>query len=60
MLLVTDGLVERRDRPIDEGMRALRERVTHGVDLEALCDSLLYHFGQGTTDDIALVALRAE
>lgn len=60
VLLVTDGLVERRDRSVDDGMRALREHVTHDADLESLCDSLLDHFGQNTKDDIALVAFRAE
>ena len=60
VLLVTDGLVERRDLPVDDGMRAIREHVTHDADLESLCDSLLHHFGQNSTDDIALVAFRAE
>jgi CheY-like chemotaxis protein len=60
VLLVTDGLVERRDRPVDDGMRAMREHVSHDADLESLCDSLLDHFGQDTKDDIALVAFRVE
>jgi serine phosphatase RsbU (regulator of sigma subunit) len=58
VLLVTDGLVERRDRPVDDGMLAVREHVTHDADLESLCDSLLDHFGHDTKDDIALVAFR--
>jgi len=60
VLLVTDGLVERRNRSVDEGMRAIREHVSHDADLESLCDSLLDHFGQDAKDDIALVAFRAE
>jgi CheY-like chemotaxis protein len=60
VLLVTDGLVERRNRTVDVGMRAIREHVSHEADLESLCDSLLDHFGQDTEDDIALVAFRAE
>lgn len=60
VLLVTDGLVERRNRTVDDGMRAIREHVTHDADLESLCDSLLDNFGQDTKDDIALVAFRTE
>jgi CheY-like chemotaxis protein len=60
VLLVTDGLVERRDRPVDEGMRALLAHVSPDADLETLCDDLLDHFGQDTKDDIALVAFRTE
>lgn len=57
-LLVTDGLVERRIRPIDDGMADLRAFVTHDADLETLSDALLDHFGRNTMDDIALVAFR--
>ena len=57
-LLVTDGLVERRDRPIDKGMADLRDFVTHDAALEPLSDALLTHFGQDAMDDIALVAFR--
>ena len=57
-LLVTDGLVERRDQGIDEGMEALRRSVSHRDDLEALCDTLLEKFGRGKEDDIALLAFR--
>jgi serine phosphatase RsbU (regulator of sigma subunit) len=59
-LLITDGLVERRDRLIDDGMADLREHVTHDADLESLSDSLLHHFGQDAMDDIALVAFRRD
>lgn len=60
VLLVTDGIVERRDRTVDEGMAAIRDHVAHDTDLETLCTSLLHHFGQDAEDDIALVAIRAE
>jgi serine phosphatase RsbU (regulator of sigma subunit) len=58
VLMVTDGIVERRNRTLDEGMRAIREHVTHDADLEALCDSLQTRFGRDAEDDIALVAIR--
>jgi serine phosphatase RsbU (regulator of sigma subunit)/DNA-binding response OmpR family regulator len=60
VLLVTDGIVERRDRTVDEGMAAIREHVSHDVDLESLCDSLLTDFGRDAKDDIALVAVRVQ
>lgn len=58
VLLLTDGIVERRNRTIDEGMAAIREHVAHDTDLESLCDSLLTTFGHDAKDDIALVAVR--
>ncbi|MFL6119258.1 SpoIIE family protein phosphatase [Actinophytocola sp.] len=60
VLLVTDGLVERRRTTVDDGLAALRDHVTHDVDLQALCDSLLDRFGHDAEDDIALVAFRTE
>jgi serine phosphatase RsbU (regulator of sigma subunit) len=60
VLLVTDGIVERRNRTVDEGMKAIRDHVSHDADLESLCASLLSHFGQDAEDDIALVAIRTE
>jgi serine phosphatase RsbU (regulator of sigma subunit)/CheY-like chemotaxis protein len=58
VLLVTDGILERRNRTVDEGMKAIQDHVAHGVDLETLCDQLLSRFGQDAEDDIALVAIR--
>lgn len=60
ILLVTDGIVERRNRTIDEGMAAIQAHVSHNTNLESLCDSLLHNFGQDAEDDIALVAIRTE
>jgi serine phosphatase RsbU (regulator of sigma subunit)/DNA-binding NarL/FixJ family response regulator len=60
VLLVTDGLVERRRMDIDHGLAALRDHVTHDVDLHVLCDSLLDRFGHDAEDDIALVAFRTD
>ncbi|WP_431884713.1 GAF domain-containing SpoIIE family protein phosphatase [Micromonospora wenchangensis] len=60
LLLYTDGLVERRDQSIDEGMAQLCARVAAaGVRPAAdLCD-LLLGTGHRREDDVALLALRA-
>ncbi|MGW4502009.1 GAF domain-containing SpoIIE family protein phosphatase [Micromonospora sp. NPDC004336] len=60
LLLYTDGLVERRDRSIDEGLTELTERLagTNGLPLDELRDLLLtaVHHRE---DDVALLAVRA-
>jgi CheY-like chemotaxis protein/serine/threonine protein phosphatase PrpC len=58
LLLVTDGLVERRGSTVDDGMELLRTAVACDADLESLCDTLLARFGAAAEDDIALLALR--
>jgi serine phosphatase RsbU (regulator of sigma subunit) len=60
LLLVTDGLVERRDRSFDAGMRLLFQ-VANPVDddLDLFCDRLLRELDSDRSeDDIALVAIR--
>ncbi|MER6702862.1 ATP-binding SpoIIE family protein phosphatase [Streptomyces fumanus] len=59
LLLYTDGLVERRGRPIDEGLRLLRELVAGPVgEIEADCDSWLNALADGEhDDDIAMLYL---
>jgi PAS domain S-box-containing protein len=62
LLLVTDGLVERRDADLDQGLAALQEalRDLGTVPLEELCDTLLARMlPEDATDDVALVAVRA-
>ncbi|MGY1821316.1 PP2C family protein-serine/threonine phosphatase [Geodermatophilus sp. SYSU D00079] len=62
LLLVTDGLVERRDADLDQGLANLREalRDLGGVPLEELCDTLLARMlPVPGADDVALVAVRA-
>jgi PAS domain S-box-containing protein len=57
LLLYTDGLVEERRVPIDDGLTRLRQLVGEGhADLEALCDRLLATVGR-RDDDIAILAL---
>ena len=63
LLLYTDGLVERRGQPLDDGIAWLQEvvneLVTSGLGLEALCDELLGRLlPDQPDDDVALVAVR--
>lgn len=58
VLLFTDGLVEDRDRLLDESLeivRCLAETVEE--DLELFCDRLIKQFG-AREDDVALVVFR--
>ncbi|CQR61244.1 Uncharacterized protein Rv1364c/MT1410 [Streptomyces leeuwenhoekii] len=59
LLLYTDGLVERRGRSIDDGLRQLRELLSGPVgEIEADCDSWLDALAGGQhDDDIAMLYL---
>ena len=61
LLLYTDGLVERRERPLDAQIDALCELVSSApADPEALLDHVLGELVPGgrSEDDVALVAVR--
>ncbi|MEU2349630.1 SpoIIE family protein phosphatase [Modestobacter sp. NPDC049651] len=61
VLLYTDGLIERRDSDLDEGVRRLRAAAADlaGRSPDELCDELLDRLVQGRPDDdVALVAIR--
>jgi PAS domain S-box-containing protein len=61
VLLYTDGLVEGRDLPLDEGTGRLRELLAElGAEpLAELCDGLVRRVRPGgSEDDVALVAIR--
>jgi PAS domain S-box-containing protein len=61
LLLYTDGLVEDRDLPLDEGMARLKALLAELGDLplDDLCDALLDRLRpHGLQDDVALVAIR--
>jgi len=61
VLMHTDGLVERRDSTLDEGLDALAAHLKElvGTPLEELCDGLLRRMLRGIPqDDVALVAVR--
>src|SRR3989442_6964343 len=58
LLLYTDGLVEERASPIDDGLTRLSRAVEPpDVDLNLLCDRVLDRIdAQGKPDDVALLA----
>lgn len=57
----TDGLVERRDRPLDDGLRLLRQHVRAGP-AQATCARVLSGLvgNRPATDDIAVLAMRRQ
>lgn len=61
LALYTDGLVERRDRPVDAGMTLLTEAV-RAEDPERLCARLMATMigNRPAQDDVALLAIRRE
>ena len=62
VLLYTDGLVERRDSPLEHGLARLRQALgaVRQLPLDRLCDELVQRLvPQDPEDDIALVAVRA-
>ena len=61
VLLFTDGLIERRDSDIDDGMERLVDALADLADLplQELCDRVLERMVEGhPDDDVALVAVR--
>ena len=62
LLLYTDGLVERRDTPLDDRLAELANAAaaSNGADLEELCDQILAAVlrGRAPSDDVALLAVR--
>ncbi|WNV74483.1 SpoIIE family protein phosphatase [Geodermatophilus sp. DSM 44513] len=61
VVLYTDGLVERRDADLDDGLARLVEagRALSGATVEELCDGLLTRLAPEYADDVALLALHA-
>ncbi|TDB87435.1 SpoIIE family protein phosphatase [Actinomadura sp. 7K534] len=59
LVLCTDGLLERRDRDLDQGLELMRSRLAGATpDLDGTCDSLLDSLAAPTpADDIAIVAV---
>ncbi len=61
VLLYTDGLIERRGVPLDDGVRWLGDLLSElrHLDLEELCDRVLGELAGPVDDDVALLAIRA-
>ncbi|HEY6739374.1 MAG TPA: SpoIIE family protein phosphatase [Actinopolymorphaceae bacterium] len=60
LLLYTDGLIERHDEDLDDGLGRLLEHASALADapLDAFCDELLAKHAASGDDDMALIALR--
>ncbi|MER6672884.1 SpoIIE family protein phosphatase [Streptomyces sp. NPDC000983] len=60
LLLYTDGLVEVPGSDLDTGLDRLRRHVIELADapLDTLCDQVLARMPPGSSDDVALLALR--
>jgi serine phosphatase RsbU (regulator of sigma subunit) len=61
LILYTDGLIERRDQHLDDGLDRLHQALGELADrdLDELCDELLARMlPGGADDDVALVAVR--
>jgi anti-sigma regulatory factor (Ser/Thr protein kinase)/putative methionine-R-sulfoxide reductase with GAF domain len=59
LLLYTDGLVERRGRPLEEGLEALRAASEKPwANLDSLCGDLFGEQAPALADDVAVLALR--
>src|SRR5215831_6251877 len=58
LLLFTDGLIERRDQPIDDAMDALLQIAGHRVgDISSYADYVVAKTSSNTEDDACLVAV---
>ena len=60
MLLYTDGLVERRDRPIEDGLEVLRLAARRPGGAQELCTRIATVLlgTQASSDDVAILAVR--
>ena len=59
LLMVTDGLIETRGVDLTVSMEQLSAAAAGALPgLDALCDTLLGHFGHDREDDIAMLALK--
>jgi serine phosphatase RsbU (regulator of sigma subunit) len=64
LILYTDGLVERRNRPMQEGIASLRDLVQQAWNgnPDDLCDAILHRFTvlEELSDDVALLVVTLE
>ena len=62
LLLYTDGLVERSNEVLDDGLERLRSAAIAGADVESLCDHVVEALADpraGRADDLTMIALHA-
>jgi serine phosphatase RsbU (regulator of sigma subunit) len=59
LLLYTDGLIERRDRDLDDGLAALHAAAARlsAAPVDDLCDQLLAELVPHPSDDVCLLAV---
>ena len=59
LLLYTDGLIERRDRHLNDGLAELRVAAVElaAAPVDELCDTLLARLAPHPTDDVCLLAI---
>lgn len=59
LLMFTDGLIERRDRDLTDGLAQLSATAAElfAAPIDALCDELLHRLVPHPTDDVCLLAL---
>lgn len=60
LMLCSDGVVERRDRPVEEGLAAAAEAAAGAHDPEQLISTVLRSLGTNPEDDSCLVAVRVQ
>jgi serine phosphatase RsbU (regulator of sigma subunit) len=60
VVLYTDGLIERRERSLDDGFAWIEQVLvdTHELDVEEVCDLLLEQMPGTVDDDVALLVVR--
>ncbi|MPY82589.1 MAG: SpoIIE family protein phosphatase [Actinophytocola sp.] len=58
--LYTDGLIERRDTPVDDGLNRLCGAIAAGEAANDVCNTVMHKLlaGHDPSDDVALVVLR--
>ena len=60
IVLFTDGLIERRAEPLDDGIARLVAAAATAPDLERLCEAALAQAPVPRHDDLALIALELD
>ncbi len=62
LILYTDGLIERREDSIDNGLERLKGAVVarYRLEPERLCDEIVDEFAEGSLDDLVFLCLRRE